>query len=136
MTPYYEREINEFMHHIEAWANGRIPETEENIARLADVLAEGFMIVRPDARIITREDLLNWFRRSHGREPDIEVTIKNIELRHQFGDVLLVMYEEWKQVGDALPTGALGSALLRKKEDAPNNLEWAHVHEAELPPPE
>jgi hypothetical protein len=48
------------------------------------------------------------------------------------GDILLVTYEEWQQSGDQT-TARLSTALFRDKPDAPNGLEWLHVHETWLP---
>jgi hypothetical protein len=136
MDTDYEREIGRLIYHIEAWVTASIPETEENIALVLDVLGEVFKIIRPNAYIITGEAMAKWFPQARDSEPDVKVTIKNIQLQHRLGDILLATYEEWKQIGDEAPSGVLSSVLLREKIGTPNNLEWLHIHEAQLPAPE
>ena len=58
--------------------------------------------------------------------------MQNIECRLLEGNLCLVIYEEWGEVGGEL-NARLSSALFRKKDDTANGVEWVHVHEVSIP---
>ena len=47
-------------------------------------------------------------------------------------DLHLLRYQEWQE-RDGRSTGRLSSAVFRDRHDAPNAVEWLHLHETWLP---
>jgi hypothetical protein len=128
----YSREIVDLHQFFEDWFSGKLDLTDANFRRFESVIADGFALIDPGGVITERETLIPRLRAAHNTRPNVRVWIENIRLHHYVGDILLVTYEEWQESGDQT-TARLSTALFRDKPDAPNGLEWLHVHETWLP---
>jgi hypothetical protein len=64
-------------------------------------------------------------RKTHS---DIRIWIRNIQVLHQYDDLLLSSYEEWQEI-DGMVTTRLSSVLFKQVGIHPNGLLWLHVHE-------
>lgn len=129
------QEIMTLHHFFVDWFMGNLAATEENFARLSDVLATGMVLISPDGSIQTRDQLLTGIRPAHGARADMtppfQIWIEDFQLHHHSGDLALVTYVEW-QIVAGQTNSRLSSALFREKEGAPNSVEWLHVHETGL----
>lgn len=92
----------------------------------------GFIIITPDGNQTTIEDLTAAFRKAHGANSNHRIVIRDVAIRHELGDLLLVTYTEW-QTGsrsyDRPKNARLSTALLTRTEP----FRWLHVHETWLP---
>lgn len=131
MFEQYKREICELHDFFQGWFTGTLANTDENFARFADVIAEGFAIISPSGKLTERPALLASLRAAHGRQPGIQIWTRNHQLRHQTGDFTLLTYEEW-QAGEASTTGRLSTVLFQARVGTPNWVVWLHVHETWL----
>ncbi len=131
-----ETEILELHQFFEGWFTGRLANTDENYSRLSDVLAEGFEMISPQGSRTARADVVAGLRPAHGSWSENEkpgrIWIRDIRSRAVGESHYLATYEEWQQT-DGAPRGRLSTVLFREKDDAPNGVEWIHLHETWLP---
>jgi hypothetical protein len=128
---HIEAEITQLHAFFQQWFNGEMAPTEENFSRLRNVLAEGFQLVSPDGNLLERLPLLDGLFQAHGSREGMEIWIEEVSVLHWFDRLALATYQEWQKL-DGQVTARLSSVLFRDKEDAPNRIEWLHVHETWL----
>ncbi len=119
-----------------AWMTGALPRTGEAFARAADVLANDMTMITPEGEVMACPPLLKALEAAHGLltppEQTFRIWIENYDCRFVAGDLCLATYEEWQdRSGDV--KGRLSTVLFRRREGAPNGVEWLHVHETWLP---
>ena len=92
-----EKEVIELHQFFQDWFNGVIPNTDEQFARFADVMADSFGMVPPNGRFISRTPLLDGLRSSYGRSQQSpgHIWIENFVTRQAGPDWLFAAYEEW-----------------------------------------
>ena len=123
-------EVVELHAFLEAWSNAELPPTDEAFARFGDVIAPSFSIIDPDGETLGREPIVEAIRAAHGRWSDDpgHIRIENYRLRQAGGGFALATYEEWHELsGETI--GRLSSVLFGRDDDAPNGVEWLHLHE-------
>jgi len=123
-------EVVELHRFLEVWSNAELPPTEEAFARFGDVIAPSFLIIDPDGEILGREPIVDAIRQAHGRwtEAPGQIRIENFRLHQSGADYALATYEEWHEVGGET-IGRLSSVLFGPNAQAPQGLEWLHLHE-------
>jgi len=126
------REIEELHQFFQDWFNGVLPETDHSFARFADVMAPDFEMIGPNGRSVPIAVLQPALRQRHSAWQNGQIWIKNVRLRWQKGDLLLVVYEEWQAVAGE-ENGRLSSVLFQQQPALPNGLLWLYVHETWLP---
>lgn len=131
------REVEALHDAMEDWFAGRVD--DDAFSRIDRALAMDFEIVSPDSDRRGREELLDGLENAKGSKatsvPPFEINIKRVETRAESDDLCQLIYEEWQRSdGDA--TGRVSSALFRRREDAPEGVEWVHLHETWLERPE
>lgn len=132
MVEQYKTEICQLHDFFGAWFTGALANTDENFARFADVMAEGFAIISPSGKLTERPTLLTGLRAAHGRQPGIRIWTQHHQLRHQAGDLALLTYEEWQMTAAGETTARLSTVLFQAQAGAPNGVAWLHVHETWL----
>ena len=132
MQVSYEKEISELHTFFEAWYRGAIANSDSVFHRLADVLAPEYILITSDGYTLEREQVLSFLRSAYSAKPDIDIWIKNIQLRIETAEILLITYEEHGTTGNK-KRATLISAVLRKNPAKPNGVEWLHIHEVSLP---
>ncbi len=127
-------EIVEFHRFFQDWFAGSTPEDDETFGRVAAVLAPGFEIVGPSGAHVPRSTLVDGLRRAHGQyaESAFAIEVKDLRVQAVVEGVYRVTYEEWQQGGNE-DGGRISTAILRENTEAPNGVEWVHVHETWLP---
>lgn len=118
-------EVDEFHRFVERWFAGTIDDPR----RLEASLAPDFHIVTPQGTIRTRDGLVEDVVGTHAAYADVEfeITIGAFEPRDVTDDRCLATYEERRSIDDRHET-RVATALFRRA-DAPNGVEWVHVHE-------
>lgn len=131
-----EQEIIDLHRFFERWLAGEQEASPEALARLADVLSERFLLISPEGERRERRAVIEEVRRGHGSRQRagrrFRIRIEGIEGRLREGGLCLMSYEEWHEL-DGAAHGRLSSALFRERPDAPNGVEWLHLHETWLP---
>lgn len=126
-----QKEIVELHQFFQDWFNGHRQPTEENFARVADVLNDEFIYIDPGGRLTEYAALMGRLRRAANTRRNFKIWIENFRFHRQEGDLALATYEEWQE--DAGATSVrLSTVLFREKANTPNRLEWLHVHETWL----
>ena len=128
----HETEIVELHEFFEGWLGGTLPGSDDAFERFERAIGDTFTFIGPDGTFLERAELVSFLRAAHGSRPGLRIRIKNPKLHHQLGELSIVTYEEWQEVGPAV-TSHLSSATFRSRGEG---LEWVHVHETWLKPPE
>lgn len=136
MAQHCEKEVLELHQFFEDWFNGRLDNSEAEFARFDGVMAEDFEIINPEGQKSSRADIIARLQGAHGLQanatPPMRIWIENLRSRPAPGGAQLVTYEEWQETG-AVTRGRLSSALFSPSAQAPNGVQWHHVHETWLP---
>lgn len=135
MSPPWRAEIVRLHEFFEGWLGGALPDTGESFAAFEEVLADDFAIATPAGRLVSRAALVEGLRGGHGAHPELRIRIENAELRHSQGPIRVATYEEWQEEGGS-ETARLSTVVFRAREGTPNGLQWVHVHETWIRPPD
>jgi hypothetical protein len=131
-----EREVREFHQFIEEWLAGRHEDADDRYDRAEAVLPDDFEILSPDGERRDGAEIRADLRAGHGAfadsDPPFEIRVVNVRTRFESADECLLIYEEWQR-RDGDWDGRISSALFRREDDAPNGVEWLHLHETWLP---
>jgi hypothetical protein len=130
------REIVELHGFFEGWFNDELDDAA--FTRLEQALATDFVMVTPDGRVVERRTLLEGLRGARGAwtggrdRPGGRIRVENVRAQWIGSGVAVLTYEEW-QDRDGVARGRLSSVVMRPRDDAPNGVEWVHLHETWLP---
>jgi hypothetical protein len=128
----WEYEIRGLHSFFEAWYRGDLPNTQEAFSRVTDVIAPEFALITAGGFEVARAQLLEMLRAEHGARPDLQMEVKRARLRLETGDAIVATYEEHgTTAGNTRAT--LITAVFRRCAGTPNELEWIHIHEVQLP---
>lgn len=127
-----EDEVLELHRFFERWFSGSADKDE--IGRLSGVLSERFLMVSPEGETLDRRGLVARLFERHGADR-VRISIRDLRERFRTGGHCMITYEEWQQDGDGPARGRLSSALFRERSDAPQGVEWVHLHETWLREP-
>ena len=127
-----EREVREFHEFIENWLAGRT----DDYARAEEVLPDDFEIVSPSGERRDGGEIRADLRAGHGSaadsDPPFEIRVTDVQTRVERETGVLLAYDEWQR-RDGEWEGRTSSVLFRPDDDAPNGVEWVHLHETWLP---
>lgn len=117
---------------FQEWYRGEIDPAGEGFSRMSDVLAEGFHLISADGRLVGRSEILASVRGAHGSKSQ-DFAIRTGECHFRIGSrrMGVVFYEEWHEEGGER-RGRISTAVFQDRADAPNGVEWVHVHETWL----
>ncbi len=113
------------------WFTGKAAEKDLDQI-FAPLLDPRIRIVSPDGNSFGRDAFLAKLRPAYGRNPDLRIAVRDVQLLHDLGDSLLISYSEWQKGAreTAHSTNArLTTALLTRTQP----FYWLHVHETWLP---
>lgn len=131
-----EDEIVELHRFFQAWLRGEIDPDGDGFSRLGDALAVDFHRVSADGAIAGRSEVLAEVREGHGsKPPDFAIRAEGFRFRAGSRRLAVVTYEEWHEPGGphAAPgAGRISTAVFQDRADAPNGVEWVHLHETFL----
>lgn len=130
-----EREVVELHQFFQEWFKGDLANSDESFTRLSSVIAQGFSIISPQGKKVSRDSLLNTLRDAYGAysgdDRSFRIWIKNFDVAFVAKDVLLATYEEWQDL-DGEENSRTSTVLFHRNESTPNGVEWIHVHETML----
>lgn len=126
-----ETEIRELHRFFQDWYRGQLE--DDAFERFSGVMAEGFVIVLPDAGILRQKAIVDAVRSQKATDPQARLWIENVRLVESGADYLIAMYEEWQGRDGQDARGRLSTVVFTRDEGAPNGLVWRHVHETWLP---
>jgi len=127
-----EAEVIELHQFFQDWFNGEIEPTNENYARLVDVLSADFILIDPGGNITGGESLLARLRNAHNSRRDFKIWVENFQFRHYEDHIAIATYEEWQIITEGETNARLSTAIFREKAGTPNGVMWLHVHETWL----
>ena len=92
------REIEALHEFFVDWFTGACPGDEATFEqRCAARFDDGFWLIPPAGKVLAFSDLAVGLRQDHGHNPDFRSAIRNVIVRHERSDCLLVTYEEWQR---------------------------------------
>lgn len=124
----WEGEIIEMEAFLEKWIRGEA-DLGAGLQRLADVLAEGFSIIASTGEVLRRNELLAYMENQHATDPGTVRWVENVRPGYSGGGVRVAIFDEWL-VRDGKRKGNLISAVFYETSNAPNGVEWLHIHES------
>lgn len=131
-APDWRAEIRQLHEFFAGWYTGELADTDENFARLTDVLADDFQLITGGGFTVDRDMMVGMMRGEHGSRPDMEMHVDEPRLRlHEGGLILFTYREHGSSAGRSKST--LITVLMREVPEAPNGVQWVHLHETELP---
>lgn len=128
MITRIENEIIQLHQFFQDWYNNQLTPTDDNFERCAGVLAQDFVIIFPSGEVVHCKPLLDELRKAHNSREGMRIWIKNVQLLHQTGNIILATDEEWQEI-DGQVTARLSSVLFQEAQSTPNGVRWLHVHE-------
>jgi hypothetical protein len=132
MQESVNREIHQLHAFFKDWYRGKIDNSNSSFGRLEGILAPEFMLITSDGYTVSREQLLPLMRAEYGTKPEIEMWVDEVQCRLVAGEIALVTYQEHGTTASG-PRSTLITAVLRANPQAPNGVEWVHIHEVRLP---
>lgn len=116
------------------WVSGACPEDDATFRKgLLDRLSRNAMVIMPGGMAFEAEVFTKYMRGIHGSNPKFRIDIRNVNVRHRVGDVLVATYEEWQRdARDSMPpnNGRISTMVIA---DRGGRFEVLHVHETWLP---
>jgi hypothetical protein len=126
-----QREIVALHDFFQAWYRGTAD--DRDFRQFEAALADDFVIVVPDARILQREAIIEAVRGQRASDPGIVVEIRNVHAHRSDSDSAVFTYEEWQMRTGEPPRGLLSTVVFALDPNARAGLRWLHVHETWLP---
>jgi hypothetical protein len=124
-----EREVRELHVFFEDWFTGR---RTDGIGRAEAALGPEFRMVTPDGVVRPREEVLAGIEAGgDAHDEAFGIDVRSVRVCDRTDDRCLVAYEE-HQFG-AEPSARTSTALFAPDDDAPEGVEWRHLHETWLP---
>ena len=124
-------EIEDLHRFFVAWFNGTA-QPEELDEVFVPRLDDAAHYVTPDGHRLGRDALIAMLRQAHGGNPDFRIQVRDVEVRRQLGEHLLVTYTEWQKGAKASrpsDNARVTTALLTGAKP----FRWLHIHETWLP---
>ncbi|PRP95842.1 hypothetical protein ENSA5_37110 [Enhygromyxa salina] len=120
-----------------SWFTGAVENDDDVFQRgFARRFDPGFVLVPPAGTLMSLPRLTRAIREGYGQNPDFRIAIREVVLRREIGDLVLVTYEEWQRNAKAstpADNGRAATAVFKADRVAPGGLAWLHVHECWLP---
>jgi hypothetical protein len=128
----------EAMHEfLQAWFTGAVANDDDEFQRgFARRFDPGLVLIAPGGSTLSLAGLTKAIREAHGSNPKFRIAIRDVVLRRELSNVVVVTYQEWQRNAKASTpanNGRVSTALLRPEVVAPGGFAWLHVHECWLP---
>jgi len=124
-----EREVIELHEFFQSWFCGEIGQEEGHL--LARRFAQNSRLITPDGEVEQFYSLEKRFLSAYGKRPGVKVWTSHFVPLMITHDSALVKYREWRLFNEEL-TGRLTTCLFKLNDEAPNGIEWSHIHESWL----
>ena len=114
------------------WFSGALPKESFDSIFLPR-FSEDVVFIPPAGHQLGYEGLVDAIRGRYATNPDFRIAIRNVRLRHDLADHLVVTYEEWQRnaLASTPPDNGRVSTVIFEKGD---QLRWLHIHETWVPP--
>ncbi|MBT8099133.1 MAG: glutathione S-transferase C-terminal domain-containing protein [Gammaproteobacteria bacterium] len=124
------QEVLDLHRYLEDWMKGRIATEDSKPTRLADALAEDFIVIHPSGQQENKAEVIDNFAAAYGQKPkDYALEIRDVCVRRLEDGLCLVNYLESHR-GESGRTRC-SSALLRQRP-GDRTIEWLFLQETLL----
>lgn len=126
------REVEQMYKFFQDWFTAHIPQGDYYLNQIKRSFAEDFQIITPEGHSLSRLDVTHQLKESYGAQKNrytYRREIENFDGRSltSKGEIFLCTYEEHQIIDDEKKI-RLSTALFRKNQEAPNGVEWVHLH--------
>lgn len=126
------REIEELHALLEGWFRGTVPAAGLG-SRILSRMTDDFLYVLPGGSEHDLASLEASLRRAHGSNPDFEIAVRNVRVRHADARVAVAFYEEWQRgARNSDATNARVTTVLFAIDAGEPR--WRHLQETWMPP--
>jgi hypothetical protein len=120
------------------WFTGKLANDDDVFQRgFARRFDPAFVLIPPAGNLLPLAGLTKSIRSAHDSNREFRIAIRDVVLRRELRDVVVVTYQEWQRNAKASTpanNGRISTALLRPEAVAPGGFAWLHIHECWLPP--
>lgn len=124
-------EIEDLHDFFVEWFTGQADKDDLEIRCLSHLHAD-FLFIPPEGTLLKRTDLEAGFRQAHGSNRNFRIKVRDVVVRHEMPDHVLVTYTEWQTGATAsgsAENARLSTALLTKGRP----FQCVHLQETRLP---
>ena len=125
------RDIVELHAFFVGWFNGTVAQ-EELTPRFLSRLDPDFVFISPEGRVMGVEDLAAAFQTGFGTNTAFKIQIRDVALRREIGNTVLVTYTEW-QIGAKASAQANNARVTTALMEKGSPFRWLHMQETWLP---
>ena len=125
------KEIIDLHKFFTEWFNGTA-DSEQLEPRFLSHLHKNIQFIPPEGEVMTGDVLKEGFRRGYGSNPNFRIQIRDIDIRYERGNLVLVTYTEW-QIGAAMSSKANNARVTTVLMEMTNPVTWLHIQETWLP---
>lgn len=131
MMDVYQQEVLDLHRFLDAWLKGDVPKDDGQPKRLADALAEDFVVIHPSGMRASKADAVRGFASAYGKKPPgYALLIDRVETRMIGEGLCLATYEE-RHRGE-LGRARVATAVLRRRSRG-EGIEWLFLQETLAP---
>lgn len=129
------KDIHAIHNFFTEWVSGKCPGDQATFEkRCLSCFSKNFMVIVPAGKGLPYSVFTQFMTKSYNSNPNFVIKIRNIEVRHRVGDVVLVTYEEWERGAiQSEPNNGRQSTMLLRDRGPDQSFEILHVHETWLP---
>ncbi|SHF33991.1 hypothetical protein [Pedobacter caeni] len=124
------QEIVHFHEQIGKWFRGEMSPNEKEEMLALSGFHTNFRMISPTGAFKNRTDLAEWLPSVYAAKPGIVLEVKDINLRFELQDAIMMEYVE-TQVGGGADNKRISTALFVRNEEG--HLQWLDLHETFLP---
>lgn len=125
------REVEELHVFFTEWFHGTADRSQLE-ARFISHLHPDMIVIPPEGVVLKPADLQASFEKAFGSNPDFRIQIRDVEVRIQSDDLVLVTYTEW-QTGARRSASANNARISTALMQLGDPILWLHLQETWLP---
>ena len=125
------REIVELHEFFSDWFNGNTNQDQLK-PRFLSRLHSDFIFIPPEGVVLDADDISNAFAQGYGTNSDFKIQIRDVTIRHEMGNHILVTYTEW-QAGAKLSGYENNARFTTVLMEKGKPFKWLHLQETWLP---
>jgi len=125
-------EIESLHEFFVGWFSGALPR-ESFESNFLPRFSKEVVFIPPAGHQLSYTGLVDAIRGGYANNSDFRIAIRNVRLRHNLADHLVVTYEEWQRnaLASTPPDNGRVATVIFEKGDP---LRWLHIHETWVPP--
>lgn len=113
---------------LEGWLSGAVPHSAEDFAAFCDSHTPEFTLITGDGAELTRDQVMDAVRRSHGSAAQLRIRTHGTRLVAADAHLLVAAFSE-QHSGTPDARSRRCTAVFERDSSAPHGLRWRHLQE-------